>query len=520
MLSWLLRQLNVTDEFVEHIDEVQFDFQYRWVLAVGLILLVPVGVWIFLRQRRNLATVPPKLRLTLSLTRIVILALLVFVLAGPFVRLDHKDEKKPVVAVLLDHSQSMQLPAGPFESETELSHVATAAGYRSLDSSARLALNRITRAKLTHSTLQSARPFLEELSRRFDVRYYSFARDVTRLGIDPARPDLPEPPNPGGPSTDTGNALHHVVEDASDRDLAGILLFSDGQNTGGRSPIEEARQFATKNAPLFTFPVGSSQLLQDVRIADIFTTGLVSVGDTARVAVTIESTGFDNRPVKVELRENDKVLDTKDLVLRGAEQQQIELTYKAEKAGGHSRDVRVSEQPEAPEYLRAKNKDIAFVRVSEEKLKVLYVEGLPRWDFRFLKNAMKRDHGLGGLAAKEPDILLETEWRRLADPARAAALPRKLDQLAEYHTIILGDVSPQLLDPGFVDLLDKAVRERGVGLIVAAGSQAMPHLHSEKLRKLLPVLLVERVDREGKKYRPPGMLPRNVPSFRLELAPE
>src|SRR5262249_4005843 len=50
--------------------------------------------------------------------------------------------------------------------------------------------------------------------------------------------------------------------------------------------------------------------------------------------------------------------------------------------------------------------------------------------------------------------------------------------------------------------------------------QAMPYLHSEKLRKLLPVLLVERVDREGKKYRPPGMLPRSVPSFRLELAPE
>src|SRR5437588_5983246 len=186
MLSWLLRQLSDTEQLVEHIDEVQFDFQYGWVLIVGLVLLVPVGAWIVLRQRRNLATVPPKLRITLSLTRIAILALLVLALAGPFVRLDHRDEKKPVVAVLLDHSQSMQLPAGPYESDAELSNVARAAGYRNLDSSARLALNRITRAKLTHSTLQAARPFLEELSGRFDVRYYSFAQDVTRLGIDPS----------------------------------------------------------------------------------------------------------------------------------------------------------------------------------------------------------------------------------------------------------------------------------------------------------------------------------------------
>src|SRR5262249_62343650 len=110
---------------------------------------------------------------------------------------------------------------------------------------------------------------------------------------------------------------------------------------GGPPGVGGPRQSAAKNTPLFAFPAGSSQLLQDVRIADLFTTGLVSVGDTARVAVTLESTGFDNRPVKVELRENDKVIDSKDLVLRSTEQQQIDLTFKAEKAGPHYLTVRV-----------------------------------------------------------------------------------------------------------------------------------------------------------------------------------
>ena len=68
---------------------------------------------------------------------------------------------------------------------------------------AKLAANLLTEAaadnQLLLPALRLARPFLERLSERFDVRYYSFGREVTRLGIDPAHPDLPEPPRPGGP---------------------------------------------------------------------------------------------------------------------------------------------------------------------------------------------------------------------------------------------------------------------------------------------------------------------------------
>ena len=108
--------------------------------------------------------------------------------------------------------------------------------------------------------------------------------------------------------------------------------------------------------------------------------------------------------------------------------------------------MKVPPQPEEPEYLHGNNSDAAFVRVTDEKIKVLFLEGLPRWDYRFLKNAMRRDNGLGGRADKEPDIVLEAEWRRLSDKEQQDALPRTLDQLAEYHTIILGDVSPKMLD--------------------------------------------------------------------------
>jgi hypothetical protein len=141
---------------------------------------------------------------------------------------------------------------------------------------------------------------------------------------------------------------------------------------------------------------------------------------------------------------------------------------------------------------------------------VLHLEGLPRWDFRFLKNSMQRDHGLGG-SGQEPDIRLEAEIRRLPPDQQAMALPRTLEQVSNYHTIILGDVSPKLLTPAFIDLLDQAVREKGVGLIVEAGPNAMPHAFDDKLHKLLPVL-----PRPGTA----GLEPHPAKPFRVELTPE
>ena len=124
-----------------------------------------------------------------------------------------------------------------------------------------------------------------------------------------------------------------MLDDAAGRPVAGLFLFTDGQNTGGRSPAEAAGAAARLGAPVFAVPAGSSARLKDVAIVDVFTSGLVSVGDTASVSVTVESEGFDARPVKVELRDGEKLLDTKDLTLRDAEQQKVELTFKATEPG-------------------------------------------------------------------------------------------------------------------------------------------------------------------------------------------
>ena len=518
MKAWLFRQLNLTDEFATHLDDVTLTFQSPRLFAVGLALLVPIGAFIYLRQKRNLPTVPSGMRLTLSATRILILLLLVFILGSPYLKLDHKSEKKPIVAVLFDHSQSMGLPAGPYDSDEELAALAKAAGYRAegsmTDARTRLALNGTSRAKLAQTVVQNgARGFFEGLTKKYDVQYWSFDRGMTQLGVDPAKLALPEPPTPGGSATQIGDAIGKVLDESSGRHVAGIILFSDGQNNGGRSPNEAATAAGAAKSPVFAVPVGSSKRLRDVAIVDVFATTPVTVEDTVRVAVTIESSGFDKRPTKVELRdEKDVVMTSKEITLRDTEQQQVELTFKATEPGARYLKVTVPVQPEEPPHLHANNTESVFVRVSDEKLKVLYLEGRAHWDFRFLKNALRRDNGISGRTGKElVDLVLEAEWLRKPKDVRAESLPKTIEELSKYHTVILGDVSPRLLDPAFVELLAKAVREKGVGLLVQAGPYNMPHRFGSALQDLLPVRLEKGL---------PGRYPRGVPSFRVELAPE
>ncbi len=413
MYEWFLKSIGVTDELLLHLDQTELAFQHPGILWGGLLLVLPVGYYIYRRQQQNLSTVSTRLRVALSVTRIFILVILVLVLASPYLKLDHSSQNKPVVALLFDRSQSMDLPAGPFESDEQISELAIAAGRAKLeekiDDAVREQLKNMSRAELSDAVVRSStKKFLDPLLADYDVRFYSFARNMAVQPLDRSGKELADTqPEIGSSASHLGDAVLQVFEDAAGRPVSGIVLFSDGQNTGGRSVSEATRVASSAGTPIFTIPVGSVQRSRDVSIVDVYTSGLVSVGDTVRVAVTLESHGFDGKPVKVELLDGKIVLDSKDVALASSEQQRIELTFEAKKSGARYLTVNVPPLPDEPSRLHANNSDTAFVRISDEKLKVLFVDGMPRWDFRFLKNSLRRDHGLAGRSAEAPDIVLE-----------------------------------------------------------------------------------------------------------------
>ncbi|HVA49998.1 MAG TPA: hypothetical protein VNH11_26770 [Pirellulales bacterium] len=536
MIESLLKSIGVADDIRSHLEHVTPHVQRPAWLWLGLALLVPLAWFIDRRQRENLASVPPGLRLALTATRVFILLLLVLTLSGPYLKLDMKTEKKPIVALLFDQSQSMGLPAGPFDSDADVLAAAEATGYQvtdgKVDAATRKALNEKTRARFIQEAVEHrAKEWLDPLAEKYDVRLYSVGEEVAQMPHKSGPLELPDLVTQG-PETRLGDGLSQVLDEAAGRQIASIVVFSDGQNTGGRSPAEVARTAAEAGAPLFAVPAGSPAALRDVAVVDVFAPDLVSKGDTVHVAATLEVQGYPEQAVKAVLLEDGKTepLDSKELVLRRTEQQHVELSFEAKEPGAKTLTVKLIPAAELPEDIKDNNSDEIVVRVSDEKLRVLYVEGLPRWDFRFLKNSMRRDHGLGGRglsggivagtaaggsatttapamlpsstgATDEPDIVLETEVRRRPASERNI-LPNSVDALAEYHTIILGDVSPALADRGFVKNLAEAVRERGVGLIVEAGPNAMPFSFEQEFLDLLPVKIRRKSGMEAQPYKP------------------
>ena len=511
MPPWFLNLIGIEGVLAEQAERSVLAFQYPMALWIGLPILLPVTWFVFFRQKANLLSTSLLLRSLLTGTRVGVLLLLVLILSGPYVKLDLLNEKKPIVALLVDHSQSMDLELGDL-SDIEIRKLAEAAGQQvasgPLDPELRKAFRRQSRSRLAQLVLNQAKSSLfDPISKQFDLQVMTFSKDIQPIAMEPNQFALPEPTPPGGTGTYIGSAIGHVINEAAGQPIAGIILVSDGENTGGRSPLEVAYQCQRNNTPIFTLPVGSANRFKDVAIIDVSSSGQVAVGDTAKVGVVIESQGFDGKPVKIILKDGTLVLDTKEITLRGSEQQQVELTFTAKEPGSKYLTVEVPPFPE--EDLKTNNTDVAFLRIGEEKLKVLYLEGPPRWDFRFLKNAMRRDQGLAGRLGKQPEILLENEWRLQPDVVRAKSLPQNIEELAAYHTIILGDVSPKMLNENLLKLLDQAVREKGVGLLIEVGPQSMPHAFDKTLWDLLPVQLDHKA---AGVYAPPAK------PFKLELA--
>src|SRR5262249_31300058 len=178
-----------------------------------------------------------------------------------------------------DRSESMQLPAGPFSTSDEAAALVRAAGAQrspgalpprstKAKTDERTALEHFTRAELARAVASANRKeFLEPLSRGFEIRAYRFAGQSAPLGVDERGPQFAgaEPGNTA--ATHLGDAIGRTLDDAAGRTVAGIVVFSDGQNTGGRSPAEAAQAAARAAAPIFAVPTGSRARARDVAVA-------------------------------------------------------------------------------------------------------------------------------------------------------------------------------------------------------------------------------------------------------------
>ena len=510
LLAWLARSCGIGHELAARIDRVEWHWARPDLLIIGLLLLVPAGWWIARRHRERMPWLPRRQRHALNACRIAVLALLVFVVAGPSLRLDERVEEKPVVAIIVDTSDSMQLPVGRLPAAT-IDGVATAAGLDPVaagDEAAAVAVvekvGRWSRGELVRAVLAAqADTTLRQLADQFDLRRYEVARRVRRVpDAAKATGDAHPPLDPF--DTALGAAVEMVMDDASGRGLAGIVLITDGRSTVGIDPLDAVRRATEASggqprAPVIAVPVGSIDAPIDLAITDMLAAPVVALNDTVSINATLQSSGLAGREVAVELRSaGGEVLESRRMKLKEG-RQQVVFQWHAQEAGTSLLTVAVP--PEAEETVRENNLVETSIVVSDRRSKVLVVDHAARWDLRFIDHAIRRDTGF------EPTVLLtstltaaESSADATADTAAASAaagegdtsakLPRDVEEWAVYDLIVLGDVPAAVLDAARQKALVEAVSRRGVGLVLQPGGEHLPREYADApLAELFPVTI-------------------------------
>ena len=346
------------------------------------------------------------------------------------------------------------------------------------------------------------KPALEQqLAGRYTVKVYRFASAATETSL--AAWSAPPDATASTPEqlaarqrTDLVAAVQKVQEDVP-RKLSGIVVVSDGRHNVKTLLEPAAHALALQNVPVAGVLIGSTAPVVDSCITDCKAPRSVQLTDRVAVQAEISVIGLAGQTVEVALSQGGQVVETKKIPVPSANfQTSVELADVPKKTGLASYQVQIA--PVAAERTKENNSRAVHVYVTDDPIRLLLIDGRPRYEYRFLRNLFAdRDRSVRlQHVLIHPDRIegipqpptVHASATRGAGEAEANALPAKADDWFQFDAIILGDVSPQELGTENVEILKRYVGERGGRLIVVAGQNHMPQsFASSPLAELLPV---------------------------------
>jgi hypothetical protein len=254
--------------------------------------------------------------------------------------------------------------------------------------------------------------------------------------------------------------------------------------------MAEAASYARRRGvPVFTVGLGSESPAKDLALSDLLVDEVVFVDDVINFEFTLMGAGFDNREVRLALKEknSDEPLFQRTIkVPPDGMPQKTRIPFRPSNVGDYEFAVEVEQLPQ--EIRHDNNRLTQLVRVRDEPIRVLMVQERPSYEFRFLKEMLLRDKTIT-LHYVEQDADVEfVEKNRQGEQVSLPAFPVRREDLFAYDVVLFGDVNPSLLGAGAAANLVDFVRERGGGIIIFAGPNHMPLAYRDTpLAELMPI---------------------------------
>lgn len=326
------------------------DLSFSYSPALLALCAVAAGGLTWWSYGRSTPAVHGWKRTALAGTRFAALFLVLLLLFDPVWRRITRTGEPPLLAVLVDDSESLTLGTGD---------AAPAARVREA---------------------------VDGLPNDAALRFYRFSSEAQPAGSRLAGDSLTF----GGERTDVAGALARVEADFAGRNLRGVVLISDGRVTDGRNPAYLAERFPV---PIYTAVAGDSVSSRDVRLARAITNEVAYAGSPLPIQAGVRAVGFAGETAAVAVSQNGRVLGRQSVELpRDGAETTVDLTVTPAAPG--VRRYTVSVGPLAGEATTRNNSRTLTVRVLDDTRRVLVLAAAPSPDLAALRATLEADRSL------------------------------------------------------------------------------------------------------------------------------
>jgi uncharacterized membrane protein len=422
-------------------------------IAALVVLLI---ILIFILYRRT--TTPAKLRLKtiLILLRSLALIILLLCLLQPMVTISSPKPRESFVGLLIDSSNSMSI--------------------RDMDQA-------LSRGETAMDLLYGEDGLIERLRENFTLRIFSFDR-TTRPLLDP------EDASFSGSKTHTAMAMRHAAEAMEGLPFEALVLVTDGIDNSSEDPLHMASILQAGKTPVHVIGVGVDTAARDIEISQVSTSGSVMEGGIFEVHVTVQNHGYTDQVTDLLIEFGEEIVSARKIKL-GPENTLQRFTFHLTpiQEGALVYSARI---PVHTDEIISDNNQLQFlVENPAKKLEVLYIEGHPRNEYKFIRRAAETD---GALHLKTYLMTGPQKFLRQGiDSARelASGYPSTEQELFKYDAVIFGDLTRSLFTDEQLALTRDFVSRRGGGFLMLGGTTAFDQgFIGTPIEDFLPVSLV------------------------------
>ena len=475
------------------ISRIEGYLRLGWPTAVLLAAMVAAVVYAVVLYRRE-RTLSRAKRTLLGVLRAVALMVVLVLLFEPVLAVSTTVELPRTVLVLLDVSESMNIqdkrrrPADLPAAALALGKIPYSDPNAAVPDDARTVVSSVSRTDLARALLlRPSDNVFHKVAQDYRVRYFAFGdRLAPAEGKGATGADVLAKIDANDPVTRLGTVIEEALARFSGQSISGIVLLTDGASNAGLTPLEVARRMKERTIPLYAVGLGLSRPT-DVRLDAVIVPETVFVNDKVPVRIQYSSSGFANRRANVALKFEGREVATEAVKLNDRTQF-LELLFKpVRKADAAKLEVSIEVAGAAADEASQDNsRAVRTLRVVDDKIKVLYVEGKPRWEYRYLRRVLLRDHRL------DVKFYMTEGDKELAQYSDRylATFPMAAERAFAFDLVILGDVPAKRFSSLQMERMEELVRQRGGSFLLLAGAHHAPYEYvGTPVEAMLPVAI-------------------------------